>query len=447
MLPARDVCALASTSRSSRIRCRREGAWRDRMLRVLARVGSPCDPGVPSDEDECLAIYSRLLHAHGSLLGFWRADAPPHGGLVHVRFEPGDGVGRIVGYLVSAECPHADVLRCSECATPLFYVEPDAEGGGSGRCRAVCCMDGRDEEPSEGARLNPRMFAEINASLRLPEGSIRPVAGDVDDPDREGASSAVGPDEAVFRHGRPTGTAHEAAIELRLRTCATSGDNVCEDAHFSCQNRCYRVSERTSLLWGGERNRFLQEVIRRGGDEVHRGGFPLLRLDVVEEVTRTLEEERHPLRGLYRGDYASHGQEFVWVDVRREAPDAWCLVGLKVTGDFNVPCSQITWKSRPFRHLPFPPLYEGDVSRREESIALLNQITRHGSPERGIALDALAHCEVEGAVHGRGQIAEFGYTYPEWMDHVNCVYFKGNPNVFALHWMQWNAVTLYHRVA
>lgn len=440
-LPARDVCSLALTSSTLRARCRRDGAWRDRVTRTLGRWS---DGEIPGDEDHCFALYSRLLHAYGPLLGLWRADAPPHGGVVRVVYEAGKegaGAGRIVGYLVGVRCSHENLVHCSECARPLFYVEP-AEVG----CRFVCLLAGHDAAEEGGHNQGSR-----SGSAALDDA---PHANRTHPPH----AAEAGP----LRGIPPSGRAHEGAIDLRLQTCAFTGDNVCGDASVSCSERCYRVDPRNSMGWGVAHNLYVREMERvhastlggsgRWGEEVHLGGFDMLRL-VDDRSGKAMPA--HPLCGLYRAHYGPHGYELILVELERQGT-AWELVGLKVSGDVNVPCSQPTWRSHPFRTLPYPG-EEADDDEEDDTAAnrwaryhvrrpVVNAADGEESPDYRGPMDELSSLEFAGTLPGRGHVAGFGHIHPEWLDGVNCIHFKGTTDTFALHWTAWDLVTLFTKV-
>jgi hypothetical protein len=96
---AHDIVSLFSTCRSLyTISLDNDAVWRDLCARY--RVYSLAN--LPLSYQSHRALYTRLLHAHGPLLGLWASDAPFGGAIYDVRFDPcfedGPGAAGIVGW-------------------------------------------------------------------------------------------------------------------------------------------------------------------------------------------------------------------------------------------------------------------------------------------------------------------------------------------------------------
>ena len=160
-------------------------------------------------------------------------------------------------------------------------------------------------------------------------------------------------------------------------------------------------------------------------------------------------EGGHPLAGLWRGTYSSHGLEIINFGLRDRTglpwplrpsegndaaqPDSQVLVGQKITGDSNVPAGQISIIADPsssrlttFRRgcqFNLDPDYSCVIAARE----------------------SLSKLTVASSFEARGHIAAPNFDYDSWSS-AELVLFSESSDVMGLVWHQLRSFSLFSRL-
>ncbi|KAG2484164.1 hypothetical protein HYH03_017045 [Edaphochlamys debaryana] len=157
------------------------------------------------------------------------------------------------------------------------------------------------------------------------------------------------------------------------------------------------------------------------------GPAPASGLGAVAPPLPLAESVAHPLEGIWRGTYGSHGIEMLLV--RRMGPNL--LVGTKLTGDDNVPAGKDSFRvflDRPGtsaaaqrgKRLQLPPNYATRVHVRQDQAPL-----------------------VQDSFQAQGQVAGSGYEAPAWIE-AEAVLF--GPGSFGLLWHGISSFSGFRRV-
>lgn len=88
LLQPRDVAHVLATCRALRAHALTDSVWRD----LAARYGVHDIAHVPEPYHSFRAVYTRLLHSYGPLLGLWASDAPFENAVFRLRWDPGSGM-------------------------------------------------------------------------------------------------------------------------------------------------------------------------------------------------------------------------------------------------------------------------------------------------------------------------------------------------------------------
>lgn len=156
----------------------------------------------------------------------------------------------------------------------------------------------------------------------------------------------------------------------------------------------------------------------------------------------------HPLAGLWRGTYSSHGLEIVnfslrtrgadlpWPEPRTDVEDEALpiLVAMKITGDSNVPAGQIS--------------IVVDLSARTNRPTSFRPGVKFALGEGyfcDLPLDALSRLTVDSSYEARGHIAMPNYGNDSWSD-AELVTFRDSPDALGLIWHDLRSFSLFSRL-
>ncbi|KAK9916208.1 hypothetical protein WJX75_000032 [Coccomyxa subellipsoidea] len=125
-------------------------------------------------------------------------------------------------------------------------------------------------------------------------------------------------------------------------------------------------------------------------------------------VHRPVPTARHPLQGLWKGDYGPNGVQIVQI-MYDFSGSAARLIATKVTGDDHVPAGRRTW------HALAAPQAEPWNSEERDLINLRELIV----PRLPLGDDEAADeppCNVVAAYAGKGKVAGLNYFQPRWVE-------------------------------
>jgi len=146
------------------------------------------------------------------------------------------------------------------------------------------------------------------------------------------------------------------------------------------------------------------------------GTCALLR-DEIREVQVRLPHFR--LRGKWGGVYGASGVQTVQIEVEGNY-----LVATKLVGDSNVPAGQITFKA----DVSMDGLIEPKLGDKPDPIA--------------VALNQFANLKVKQRFHGQGQIANPGFTRPQWVPGELIVF---EDDIIAFVWKPLSFMVVFER--
>lgn len=150
--------------------------------------------------------------------------------------------------------------------------------------------------------------------------------------------------------------------------------------------------------------------------------------------------------GLFKGTYSAHGLELVMLSYEE---DVTRVKVVKVTGDPNVPASQVSFKAD-FR---YPVILTESQQRNIEDLQkqpVSSPIPIDRLQPQSFLLPAECHCrdqEVPRSCKGRfyalGQIAGHGFTNPSFIGGHWIIF---NEDLFGFLWFELLSLSLFHRV-
>ncbi|CAL8466796.1 g6332 [Coccomyxa elongata] len=126
-------------------------------------------------------------------------------------------------------------------------------------------------------------------------------------------------------------------------------------------------------------------------------------------VHRPMPTARHPLQGLWKGDYGPNGVQVVQI-MYDFTGSAARLVATKVTGDDHVPPGRRTW------HALAAPLAEPWSREESDLIDLKDMLASRSSLDSTPDSEEPPPCNVVAVFAGKGKVAGLNYIEPRWVD-------------------------------
>ena len=364
--------------------------WRDRCLRY-----SHTRDGENKDEkpvDWCQGswkdLYANVYKPFGSLLlGVWAAESMPHGGMLKVVAQP----PKMVGLSILSNKAYGGTLK----TIPVFEICFEKSTGGQS---GIVCY---------------------RSSMMLYNAGARRGSGSHSD------------DEQKSEENLP----HIARIELN---CNSQGEQ--DEFLLSCSDECEhdrfeRRSRKTQAFLE------LTEAEGNSQERIHSFYFSYLsealtfdlwlsEMQSEQMVSKGVRYKRleqsdpssashHPLEGIWKGSYASHGIEFVNMRLLEDG----FLTAQKITGDPHIWASKVTFRL--------------DLST-EIQLAEETQL-----PEVEWREEQPTGLEPKLKYRGYGQIAEFGYKNHSWTP-IEVITFSND--TFAVHWIQLDALSIFDKL-
>jgi hypothetical protein len=369
-LPAADITRVLSTSRVLRVHARSEHVFAP----LCAAYGVRDVGEFPPPFASFYAVYTRLLHAFGPLLGLYASDAPFRGALLRLRLDLVPGAPGVVGELWAFPRNRAlEVLLRGEGAVdpwdvglpapqPLFRVaflvdSPAGEGAALAYAQVICAGGGADPHLAL-LGVAPAGFPRRKLVVRV-RAEPEPALAHPDFPPVGAPWSAEGWPAYTARPVRaevfPAYTTREAVL-ARLEALGRDVyyDEVVEDdptedqadapagRFLSLQCACPRQPDHALI---GPR-RFYPIADSAWARPPPRGTQIWTPRAPREEARSDYVFAPGALAGLWLGDYGPHGTEALHVHV---APGAHAgerprLHARKLTGDANVPRGAQSWE-------------------------------------------------------------------------------------------------------
>jgi hypothetical protein len=386
ILPASDTVSLLSTCRPLHVHARSDHVFAP----LCARYGVYSADAFPTSYRSFYAVYTRLLHAFGPLIGLYASDSPYSGSILRLRYEEKDGNGEVHGQtgpgivgemwsflhnptleaLLEGDGVHDPWKVGKPVPRQLFRIgfpaldETDANDKVSEVMQEVAmhnlilCLESPAHAQVVCFRKRPENIHPAVLGLSPPRVSRRRIAMQIrreDDliihPDFPPAHSPWLDTQRHFHAVRlltedvfPSNVSRDAVLsrleafrrEIYFKeTSPEPGDALSRwhDRFISIHCECFGVDSPDSALLGPTR-------------------FYPIRSDVWTEPPRqdTPFVDPRPLRGLWMGDYGPHASEAIYIDVDlttagEHTGDRPNLKAMKLTGDFNVPRGVVSWEA------------------------------------------------------------------------------------------------------
>ncbi|KAJ2959414.1 hypothetical protein NQZ79_g5188 [Umbelopsis isabellina] len=296
-----------------------------------------CSPfGIRMKELSYRNIYQKLLAKYAWLLGVWQSDYTFYGGLLLVTLDRKSA--SIRGSLIQAQEHHPEPINTWSFDPGVIIVNPRIDLKGHELFR----IDLKGGNPYVSIPSDTFHQDDIDViSCDFHEHDLCPYLWQsVRKPFVTESATSYGSDEQ--KSSRPTSGQKAFTFvfnQIASRSLTTQPKVPRTDIHYSATRLFSWMSNANARLDSSPRFVKLNSSVTRMHDPVELADFNTSIRKQLPIDTKGKASKEFP-EGLFKCYYGSHGLEYLIV---RHDPENHSLTCYKVTGDMNIPRSEISW--------------------------------------------------------------------------------------------------------